>query len=140
MPRLTAVILFALIALASGLRAGQGLIIVMEEERLSGGQKLTTTIYLEPDRAAVHGPRYVWWRTMVYLADEKLLRIIDHQYKTVREIKQSGVERKESQEGDVLAKVHQIVTDRIKAMDPDERAQLDRSITHVQALLAGIKL
>ncbi len=115
-------ILFSLISLVSGLQAGQGLIIVMEEERLPGGQKLPTTIYLEPDRAAVHGPQSRKSKTMVYLADEKLLRIIDHRRKTFREFHRSGTEPIESQTTDIVAEVHKSVTDRIKTMDLEQRA------------------
>ncbi len=116
MPRLTAVILFSLISLVSGLQAGQGFIIVFEEEHLGSGQKTQWTLYLEPDRVAFRGTRYGKLSTMVYLADEKVFRIIDHQNTTVREITESDMKHKASQMGDALARARQMTPERMGQM------------------------
>jgi hypothetical protein len=122
MRRLPLAILIAVASLLPSLRAGQGLIVTAQEEDLRSGEKTTATIYLEPHRVAVRGVNHPTSMTMAYLVDERVLRIINHERKTVIDSQRSEIGSEQSQGPDHVEQVYDIIMDRLETMDAQQRA------------------
>lgn len=107
----------------------------MQEENLTNGKTSRSTIYLEPNRLAIHDNDSTGWPSLVYLADEGVLRIINHHYETVRDTTLAGIEDPGEQPRSLVDTIYQIAVDRMKTMDSE---QLALSKPHLIARYCGV--
>ncbi len=106
--------------------AAQGLVLTQKLEDLQNGGQGTITIYLEPERVATINENGGRSQTFVYLADEKVMRIVDDRSKTYRELTQQDLERLSATVSDAMSKVKEQMAERMKNMTPEQRAMMEK--------------
>ncbi len=106
--------------------AAEGLILTQKIEDLQRGGEGQVTIYLEPRRVATASNEDGRSQSFVYLADEKLVRIIDHERKVYRELNEQELEKMGAVMTDAMSQVRKQMAERMKNMTPEQRAMMEK--------------
>ena len=118
-----------LLLLAPALSAGEGVALVQKLDDLRGGARSEALLYVEQDKVAVESSSSGRRATFVYLADEGLLRIIDHEGKTVREITEREMEQVMGGVQEQMAKMREQMESRMKDMSPQQRQMMEKMLS-----------
>ncbi len=123
------------LACAAALHAGQGLILEQSTEDMRSGKKTSSTSYIEQNRVAVEANSDGRQMTMVFLADDNTIRMIDHDKKTVQEISGDDIEKMMSQLNEAKAKMEA----QMKNMPPQQRAMMEKMMSgRMQQMMGGV--
>jgi len=103
---------------APALFAGEGVVLQQQVENISEGSAFDTTIYVEPDRVAMDTVSEGRKMSFVYLADQQIVRMIDHERQTYTEMTQADFDRISAQ----LEKMRE----QFAQMPPQQRAMMEK--------------
>lgn len=115
-----------LFSIPSGLLAGPGVVLVQKHEDFRRGEASRQTIYLEPSRVAVQMRRDGRPVTFVYLADKKVLRVMEHDRKIYREMTEDDLRRMSAELQERMAEVQKRMKQRLKRLPPEQRILVER--------------
>ncbi|MBI1353515.1 MAG: hypothetical protein GC160_04155 [Acidobacteria bacterium] len=127
----------ALLILASTAFAGEGVVMVQKHENLRDNSTSTIRLYVESDKVAVNTDAGARRTTFAYLADEGLLRIIDHEKKTVREMTEQEMEQMMAGVQEQMTKMRAQMEEQMKGMSPQQRAMMEKMLGSKMAQLPG---
>ena len=104
--------------------AGEGITLISSD--VSDGETTQNEMNVEPDKVAmntiVHGQRM----TFVYLSNVGIMRMIDHNRQTYREMTKQDMEAMSGQVNDAMAQMRKQMEERLKDMDPKQREMVEQ--------------
>ena len=104
--------------------AGEGVMLISAD--VSGGETTKTEMNVEPHKVAVKTIEKGQRMTFVYLANEGIMRMIDHSRQTYREMTKQDVEAMSGQVNDAMAQMRKQMEERLKSMDPKQREMVEK--------------
>ncbi len=116
----------ALLLCASGMFAGDGVLIVETRRSLAAGETSATTVHLERDRVLVLSSENNHRQGTVFLGDSGVMRLIDFDKKTYREMTKQDFEQMGSQVNDAMAQAKKMMEERMKDMPPEQRQMMEQ--------------
>lgn len=115
----TSALLFLSGALFAGaLFAGDGVVLAQQVENIAEGTAFETTIYVEPNRVAMDTVAEGREMGFIYLADEQVVRMVDHGRQTYTEMTQADFDRIQSQ--------IQKLQEQLANMPPQQRKMMEK--------------
>lgn len=102
--------------------AAQGFTIVDVETDLADGSTGTTTIHVTSERLALDSRRGSQHTGVVFLADQDLALMFDHNRREVREMRGKDLEQVSSQ----VSEAQKMMQERLKNLTPDQRAMVEK--------------
>lgn len=118
---------------APALFAAEGVVLVQKALDLAEGGERTAVLYIEPERVAMQGGQGGGKMAFAYLADENLMRVIDHDQKSYREFTGAELEQLAGQVNDAMAKMQQ----QLEKLPPEQRAMMEKMMKARLGAMAG---